>query len=54
MQKIFYLSEISLPNTSAQVIQTLKMCDSFSNKKKEVYLLVNHHETLKFFDLKKK
>jgi hypothetical protein len=54
MQKIFYLSEISLPNTSAQVIQILKMCDSFSNKKKEVYLLVNHNETLKFFDLKKK
>ena len=54
MQKIFYLSEISLPNTSAQAIQILKMCDSFFNKKKEVYLLVNHNETLKFFDLKKK
>jgi len=54
MQKIFYLSEISLPNTSAQVIQILKMCDSFSDKKKEVYLLVNHNENLKFFNLKKK
>ena len=54
MQKIFYLSEISLPNTSAQVIQILKMCDSFSDKKKEVYLLVNHNENLKFYNLKKK
>ena len=43
MKKLLYLSEISLPNTSAQAIQILKMCDEFSNKY-EVHLLTNNNK----------
>ena len=34
MNKLIYVSDISFPNTSAQAIQILKMCDEFSNKYK--------------------
>ncbi len=53
MKKIIYLSEISLPNTSAQAIQILKMCDSFSSKKNKVCLLINYCNKLNFSELKK-
>ena len=41
MNKLIYVSDISFPNTSAQAIQILKMCDEFSNKYK-VHLLINN------------
>ncbi len=45
MKNIIYISDLNLPNNSAQSIQILKMCDAFSNFK-------NHpvHLFVKFFD----
>ena len=52
MNKLIYVSDISFPNTSAQAIQILKMCDEFSNKYK-VHLLINNN-TQSFKSIKKK
>ena len=45
MKNIIYISDLNLPNNSAQSIQILKMCDAFSNFK-------NHpvHLFVKFLD----
>tara|TARA_B100000242_G_scaffold292137_1_gene266899 strand:- start:1840 stop:2955 length:1116 start_codon:yes stop_codon:yes gene_type:complete len=51
MNKLIYVSDISFPNTSAQAIQILKMCDEFSNKYK-VHLLINNN-TQSFKSIKK-
>ena len=39
-RKLFYLSELNIPSTSAQCLQVLKMCDSFAQRNFDVELLV--------------
>ena len=44
MKKIIYISDLNLPNNSAQSIQILKMCDAFSSiKNKAVILFVKFY-----------
>ena len=42
MEKLLYVSDISLPNKSAYAVHIIKMCDAFA-KEKEVDLIVNHN-----------
>jgi len=49
MKKILYISEISLPNESAQSIQTLKMCSGFSKSLKTELILFNAKKNFKIF-----
>lgn len=58
MEKLLYVSDISLPNKSAYAVHILKMCEAFSSRKR-VDLIVNHNfekwEVLKRnYNLKKK
>ena len=46
--KIYYISELNLPNTSAYSIHVMKMCEAFSKLGYSVDLL-----TIKSLDLKK-
>ena len=40
LKKIIYISDLNLPNNSAQSIQILKMCDAFSGiKNRAVYFI---------------
>ena len=50
-RKLFYLSELNIPSTSAQCLQVLKMCDSFAQRNFDVELLVYSRDT-KFKKLK--
>ena len=44
LKKIIYISDLNLPNNSAQSIQILKMCDAFSGiKNRAVILFVKFH-----------
>ena len=47
MKKMLYISEISLPNESAQSIQTLKMCSGFSKSIKTELILFNTKKNFK-------
>lgn len=42
MEKLLYVSDVSLPNKSAYAVHVMKMCEAFS-KQKEVDLIVNHN-----------
>ena len=42
MEKLLYVSDVSLPNKSAYAVHVMKMCEAFSEKK-EVDLVVNHN-----------
>ena len=35
-KQIIYISELNLPNTSAQALQTLKMCSAFAIKRYKI------------------
>lgn len=52
MSKIIYLSELTLPSTSAQTLQILKMCDGFSKYRKVTLIIKNSKNDLKFSTLK--
>ena len=52
MREIIYLSELTLPSTSAQALQILKMCDSFSEYR-NVTLIIKDKKKYKFSKLKK-
>ena len=52
MSKIIYLSELTLPSTSAQTLQILKMCDAFSKYRKVTLIIKNSKNDLKFSTLK--
>ena len=49
-RQIIYISELNLPNMSAQALQTLKMCSAFANKKTKL-IVINR---LKNFNFSKK
>ena len=51
-ESLLYISELSLPNESAQTVQTFKMCSAFSKNIKTDIILFNSSENFK--DLKKK
>ena len=40
-RQIIYISELNLPNTSAQALQTLKMCSAFANKTETKLIVLN-------------
>tara|TARA_B100001057_G_scaffold500944_1_gene619043 strand:- start:17954 stop:19042 length:1089 start_codon:yes stop_codon:yes gene_type:complete len=42
MEKLLYVSDVSLPNKSAYAVHVMKMCEAFSEQK-EVDLVVNHN-----------
>ena len=50
-RQIIYISELNLPNTSAQTLQTLKMCSAFANINETKLIVLN---TLKNFSFYKK
>ena len=52
MREIIYLSELTLPSTSAQALQILKMCDSFSEYR-NVTLIIKDKKSINFSKLKK-
>ena len=55
MKKIIYISDLNLPNNSAQSIQILKMCDAFSSIKiKAVILIFKFHKKNNFLNKIKK
>ena len=41
-RQIIYISELNLPNMSAQALQTLKMCSAFANKKDTKLIVINN------------
>jgi glycosyltransferase involved in cell wall biosynthesis len=52
MTKIYYIAEISLPNTSAQVQQILKMCDNFANYHNTKLILLHKKKNYFFNKIK--
>ena len=56
-RKIFYISELNLPNTSAYSIHVMKMCDAFNSLKYDISLIcLNNNSkknTFKFYNVKK-
>ena len=48
-RQIIYISELNLPNTSAQALQTLKMCSAFANKTETKLIVLNSKKNFKFF-----
>ena len=53
-EEIIYLSELTLPSTSAQSLQILKMCDNFSNFKNVKLIIKNSQKNYNFLSIKKK
>ena len=57
-KKIFYVSELNLPNTSAYSIHVMKMCDAFNSLYLDISLIcINNNSkknTFKFYNVKKK
>ncbi len=52
IKKLLYVSELSLPNESAQTVQTMKMCSAFSRYVNTDFSLFN--TSISFLKLKKK
>ncbi len=48
-RQIIYISELNLPNMSAQALQTLKMCSAFANKKNTKLIVINKLKNFNFF-----
>lgn len=48
-RQIVYISELNLPNTSAQTLQTLKMCSAFANKTETKLIVLNSLKNFSFF-----
>ena len=48
-RQIVYISELNLPNMSAQTLQTLKMCSAFANKRKTKLIVINALKNFNFF-----
>jgi len=57
-KKIFYVSELNLPNTSAYSIHVMKMCDAFNSLNYNLSLIcLNNNSkknTFKYYNIKKK
>lgn len=57
-KKIFYISELNLPNTSAYSIHVMKMCDAFNTLNCEISLICLNNNlkknTFEFYNVKKK
>jgi len=53
MKEIIYLSELTLPSTSAQALQILKMCDSFSEYRNVTLIIKDKKKSINFSKLKK-
>ena len=54
MREIIYLSELTLPSTSAQALQILKMCDSFSEYRNVTLIIKDKKKNINPFNIKKK
>lgn len=48
-KKIIYISELNLPNISAQSIQTLKMCSAFASEKKTELIVFYNKKNFNFY-----
>ena len=48
-KEIIYISELNLPNISAQSLQTLKMCSAFAQKKKTKLLVFYSNKNFDFY-----
>ena len=48
-RQIIYISELNLPNISAQALQTLKMCSAFAGKKETKLIVLNSLKNFNFF-----
>ena len=48
-KEIVYLSELNLPNISAQSLQTLKMCSAFASKTKTERLVFYSNKNFNFY-----
>lgn len=57
-KKIFYVSELNLPNTSAYSIHVMKMCDAFKTLNFDISLICLNNNlkknTFEFYNIKKK